>query len=73
MILCNHSFYASLSGGSIVSDEFERTWKGAVVADFKVISKHLPAETEENNETPESEKKPDKIRIRSGTATILRH
>lgn len=37
------------------------------MADSKVISKHLPTETEENNETPQSKKEPDKFRSRSGT------
>lgn len=38
------------------------------MADFEVISKHLPAETGGNNETPQSKKEPDKFRIRSRTA-----
>jgi hypothetical protein len=33
-----------------VDDELERMWKEAVVAEFKVLPRHLPGETEENCE-----------------------
>jgi hypothetical protein len=32
--------------------ELERIWKEAVVASFKVQSRHLPGGTEENHENP---------------------
>jgi hypothetical protein len=38
--------------GWCVIDELERMWKEAVVASFKVLSRHLPAETEDNHENP---------------------
>jgi hypothetical protein len=34
--------------------ELERTWKEVAVAQFKVLSWHFTAETEENNEKPQS-------------------
>jgi hypothetical protein len=35
----------------MVNNERERMWKQAVVAHFKVLSRNLPARTEENHET----------------------
>jgi hypothetical protein len=37
-----------------VNDELERMWKEAVVALFKVLSRHLPGGSEENHEKPQS-------------------
>jgi hypothetical protein len=33
-----------------VNDELKRTWKEAVVAEFKVLSRHLHGGDEENHE-----------------------
>jgi hypothetical protein len=33
-----------------MNDKLERVWKEAVVAYFKVISRHLPGGTDENQE-----------------------
>jgi hypothetical protein len=38
-----------------VDDQFERMWKKAVVAQFKVLSRHYPGGTEENQEKPPPE------------------
>jgi hypothetical protein len=35
-----------------VKDGFERMWKKAAVASFKVLSRNLPGETEKSNGTP---------------------
>jgi hypothetical protein len=35
--------------GKYANDELERIWKKAVVNQFKVLSRHLTAETEENH------------------------
>jgi hypothetical protein len=37
-----------------MNDELERMCKEAVVAQFKVLPRHLPGENEENHETPQS-------------------
>jgi hypothetical protein len=34
-------------------DEFERMWKEAVVASFKVLFQHLPVGTDENQDKPQ--------------------
>jgi hypothetical protein len=38
-----------------VNGEFERMWKEAVVVCFKVISRHLPGESEEDSGEHQSE------------------
>jgi hypothetical protein len=35
-----------------VNGDFERVWEESVVAYFKIISQHLPAGTEKNNNKP---------------------
>jgi hypothetical protein len=40
--------------GWLMSNELERVWKEAVMARFKILSQHLPGETEENQEKPQS-------------------
>jgi hypothetical protein len=37
-----------------VSNELERMWKEAVLAEFKAIFRYLPGGTEENHEKPQS-------------------
>jgi hypothetical protein len=33
----------------LINNELERMWKEAIVAKFKVLSRHLPGGTEENH------------------------
>jgi hypothetical protein len=35
----------------LMNNELEKIWKEAVTAYFKVLSQHLPEDTEENHET----------------------
>jgi hypothetical protein len=35
-----------------VDEELERTWKDAVMAYFKILSKHLPGGTDDKYESP---------------------
>jgi hypothetical protein len=35
-----------------MSSELERIWKDAAVAEFEILSRHLPGGTEENHENP---------------------
>jgi hypothetical protein len=37
-----------------VYDELERIWKEAVMTQFKVLSQHLPGETDKNHKKPQS-------------------
>jgi hypothetical protein len=37
----------------MVNDELKRMWKKAFVAQFKVLSQHLPRGTEKNHEKPQ--------------------
>jgi hypothetical protein len=46
--------------GSYVYDEFERMWKKADVAWFKVLSWHLPGGTEDNYENCQDNRSPDR-------------
>jgi hypothetical protein len=48
------SGYIVLDESMPVSDELERMWKEAVMAYFKVLSRHFPGGTEENHEKPRS-------------------
>jgi hypothetical protein len=38
----------------IMNNNLERIWKEAVLAQFKVLSRHLPGSTEENHKEPQS-------------------
>jgi hypothetical protein len=39
----------------LINNKLERTWKEAVIAQFKVLTQHLPGETEENHKTLDSQ------------------
>jgi hypothetical protein len=56
-----------------MNDNLERTWKEAVGAKFKVLSRHLPGGTEEKHETPRREKPVSESRFEPGTFRILEH
>jgi hypothetical protein len=48
------SDYIASNERMIVNNELERKWKEAVVAQFKVLSRHLPGGTKENHEKSQS-------------------
>jgi hypothetical protein len=37
-----------------MNDELQRMWKDAVMVYFKALSQHLPGQTKEKNEKPQS-------------------
>jgi hypothetical protein len=43
-----------------MNNEFERKWKEAVVAQFKVPSRHLSGGTEEKHENPQDSRSADR-------------
>jgi hypothetical protein len=48
------SDYIASNKRMIVNNELERMWKETVVAQFKVLSRHLPGGTEGNHEKTQS-------------------
>jgi hypothetical protein len=60
------------SVGWLKSDELERTWKGAVVVYFKILSRHSPGETrnEENQEKLYSGQWLYRPRFEQGTSRV---
>jgi hypothetical protein len=39
--------------GYLTNNEFERMWKGAIVAEYDIVSRNLPGKAEETHEKPQ--------------------
>jgi hypothetical protein len=48
-----------------MNDEWERIWQDAVLAQFKVTSRCLPGETEENCEKPQLEQPVSQLELQA--------